>query len=367
MKLAIRDTYRQPGIRGGVGYYTIMLAQELNKIVDTLHIYTGEPEAFPGCDTIQDRTVYRGTGLRRRFKRLKDFIHPSSLAMDYSCVIFPHPIEPLVDATNSKRIVIAHDLIPLTKLDGTYRYYQRYIYFKYFLGHMFRSVDKIAAVSESTKQDLVRYYRLPESKIVVIYNGFNHFLSSNNSKGDLGEGTQQNHYGDYVLYFGNFSPHKNLERLIQAVALTRKQMDINLVLVGSSDSAKCKKVTKRLGIQENVFILGHVSDGRLSEILQKAKAFVLPSLYEGFGMPPLEAMAAGVPVAVSQTSSLPEVCGDAALYFNPYDILDIANTIRKLLSDKQVRQRCIANGFEQIRLFDWNITAQNIVKMILSL
>ena len=84
-------------------------------------------------------------------------------------------------------------------------------------------------------------------------------------------------------------------------------------------------------------------------------------------MPPLEAMSASVPVAVSRTSSLPEVCGDAALYFNPYDILDIANTIKKLLNDQQVRQRCIANGLEQIRLFDWNITAQNFVEMILSL
>ena len=367
MKLALRDTYRQPGIRGGVGYYTIWLAQELNRIVDTLHVYTGEPEAFPGCKTLQDSTVYNGKVLRRRFKRMKDIIRPSLLPKDYSCVIFPHPFEPLVDAPNSKRIVVVHDLIPLKKLDGSFRYYQRYIYYKYFLGHMFRSVDKIVAISASTKKDLIQYFGLPESKIEVIFNGFNHLLSSANLREDLDDGSHYGGYGNYVLYIGNLLPHKNLERLIQAIALIREQMDVNLVLVGSSDSKKYKKIAKRLGIHNHVFFLGNIPDGQLSGIIQKAKAFVLPSLYEGFGMPPLEAMSASVPVAVSRTSSLPEVCGDAALYFNPYDILDIANTIKKLLNDQQVRQRCIANGLEQIRLFDWNITAQNFVEMILSL
>lgn len=367
MKLAIRDTYRQPGIRGGVGYYTILLAQELNNIVNSLHVYTGEPEAFPDCETKQDSTIYNCTGLRRRFKRIKDITRPSLLSMDYSCVIFPHPFEPLVNAPNSKRVVVVHDLIPLKKFDGYFRYYQRFIYYKWFLGHMFRSVDKVVADSESTKEDIIRYYKLPESKIEVIFCGFNQHLSSDNTKGDLVEASHYSDYGNYVLYIGNLSPHKNLKRLIQVLALIRKHMDVKLVLVGSPVSDKYKKIVRRLDLQEHVVFLENISDGRLSEIIQGAKAFVLPSLYEGFGMPPLEAMAAGVPVAVSQTSSLPEVCGDAALYFNPYDVHDMANIIQKILSDEQARRKCRAKGFERIHLFSWNNTAQNFVEMISSL
>lgn len=145
----------------------------------------------------------------------------------------------------------------------------------------------------------------------------------------------------YILYIGNDYPHKNLERLKLAFEKTKK------------DGLDC----------ELILVTNFVSEQKLENLYRSASLFVFPSLYEGFGLPPLEAMKRGVPVVSSNATCLPEILGDAALYFNPFDIDDIAEKIKKVLADKNLREQLIQKGFAQVKKYSWKKMAEETLKL----
>ena len=172
----------------------------------------------------------------------------------------------------------------------------------------------------------------------------------------------------YLLYVGNAYPHKNLERLILAFKkLVDDGLDYQLVLVGGEDyfyrKLKLKIENWKLKIKDGIIFAGFMSDDDLDALYRNASLYVFPSLYEGFGLPPLEAMARGVPVVSSNATCLPEILGDAAFYFNPLDIDDMARVIKETLSSDRARKALIQKGFEQIKKYSWRKMAEETLKL----
>jgi glycosyltransferase involved in cell wall biosynthesis len=176
----------------------------------------------------------------------------------------------------------------------------------------------------------------------------------------------------YILYVGSERKRKNLERLLEAFALLKKSPDFNdlkLVKVGSPGRSETfrqmtlRKV-KELGLDgEVLFVDSHIADDQLSAYYSSARVLVYPSLYEGFGLPVIEAMACGCPVITSNVSSLPEIAGDAAFLVNPYDVRDICGAIARLLTDDRLRSEFVAKGKVRARIFSWEKTARKTMNL----
>ncbi|MCL0097700.1 glycosyltransferase family 4 protein [Dehalococcoidia bacterium] len=219
-----------------------------------------------------------------------------------------------------------------------------------------RKAATILAVSEYTKRDLVSFLRIPPQKVMVIYNGIDHaiFRFRNENPFDF----------PYVIYVGSERPRKNLDRLLEAFARVRRCFpELKLVKAGTEGRSKefrartLRKVAE-LGLRREVIFLERVSDEELARYYSGALLLAYPSLYEGFGIPLLEAMACGCPVVASNTTSLPEVAGDAAILVNPYQVDEIAEAMRMVIKDEDLRARLIARGLERARAFSWSKTAE---------
>jgi glycosyltransferase involved in cell wall biosynthesis len=218
----------------------------------------------------------------------------------------------------------------------------------------------IIVPSKDAKKDLVTRLGVDSSKVTITQEGFDQKLklpeTNANSKGQLKR--KYSIEKPYLLYVGSMYPHKNLDRLIEAFSMLSA---IKLVLVGKESyfSKQLQKKVKKMGLENRVLFPGklapggYVPDKDLVNFYQNAEAFVFPSLKEGFGIPPLEAMAFRIPVIASNTSCIPEVCGNAALYFNPKNPKDIAEKIAKLLSHKSIRETLIKKGKENVKRFSW--------------
>jgi glycosyltransferase involved in cell wall biosynthesis len=224
-----------------------------------------------------------------------------------------------------------------------------------------RRSDRVIAISQSTRDDLLELLpRTPAGKIDLVPQGLGTVvraepLSAEETRSRLGLGSRR-----VVLSLSAKRPHKNLARLIGALASIPPERRPLLVLPGypTAHEAELRKRARDAGVQEDVRFLGWVAGEELEGLWQLAEAFVFPSLYEGFGLPVLEAMARGVPVACSNASSLPEVAGDAALLFDPHDEAAIAAAIERLWSDRAEAERLRTRGLERVREFTWERTAR---------
>jgi glycosyltransferase involved in cell wall biosynthesis len=173
--------------------------------------------------------------------------------------------------------------------------------------------------------------------------------------------------GDYLLYLGTLQPRKNLIRLVEAFALLQPlSVDLRLVLAGKR-GWHCDDLTARvrsLGLSGRVVFPGYVDDDDKAALISGATALVYPSLYEGFGLPVLEAMACGTPVLTSNVSSLPEVAGDAALLVNPLDVDDISAGMSRLITDADLRRSLVIEGYAQVRKFSWANAAHQVLQVL---
>lgn len=169
--------------------------------------------------------------------------------------------------------------------------------------------------------------------------------------------------GDYVVFAGTQEPRKNLDRLLRAFA-TLESSDLQMVIAGPPGwgSVDLPAVARRLGLGRRVVFTGYLADPELSSLMAGARAFLFPSIYEGFGLPPLEAMAAGVPVVAGRAGSLPEVLGDAPIWCDPLDVESIANAIGEASSNDQARSAAISKGRKRASMYDWSATARKTLE-----
>jgi glycosyltransferase involved in cell wall biosynthesis len=228
-----------------------------------------------------------------------------------------------------------------------------------------RRAARVLTVSESSKRDILRFVGIPAAKIDVIPNAFDERFSVEPREEDVVRVRERYQLQDeFVLYAGNVKPHKNLERLIEAFRLVRDRgLDhVKLVVIGDQISkyAALRRAVHRHQLHQYVRFLGYVSEETLAVMYRLAAVFVFPSLYEGFGLPPLEAMASGTPVVTSNVSSLPEVAGDAALLVDPYEPAAIADAMYRVLTDKPLRQGLRARGLQRAAQFSWEASVRRV-------
>jgi glycosyltransferase involved in cell wall biosynthesis len=216
----------------------------------------------------------------------------------------------------------------------------------------------ILTVSEASKRDILHFFNVPPEKIVVVYNAIDEHFWQTPAEADVArvrERYQLDHR--FVLYVGNIKPHKNLVRLIEAFAVFRKSgfEDVKLLIIGDEISKlpALRRAVHRHKLHKHVRFLGYLPDQMLAILYRLAAVFVFPSLYEGFGLPPLEAMASGTPVVTSNVSSLPEVAGDAAALVDPYDVDSIADGLRRVVGNPALAEELRRKGLARAREFSW--------------
>jgi glycosyltransferase involved in cell wall biosynthesis len=293
-------------------------------------------------------------------------------------VHFPHFNVPLF--YRRKFVITIHDLILLhfPTLRGTtlfpFFYWLKFIAYKIIIKSAIRRTWKIIAVSNFTKADILKNYDIAPDKIKVTYEACDNFclIPSQEYKEVLKKyGLLDKNRGiikKYILYVGNAYPHKNLEALILAFSEKNTSDGVNLVLVGREDYfyKRLKKLIKeKISAQggpasdwKNIIFTDFIPDEELDTIYRFAQFYIFPSLYEGFGLPPLEAMAKGVPVASSDHPCLKEILGKSAYYFNAKDKKEIIQAIEKLLENEHLRKELAQSGYEQIKKYSWEKMAQ---------
>ncbi len=261
-----------------------------------------------------------------------------------------------------KTVVTVHDLA-FMHFPETYTLFAR-TFHKFEDWLVAKFAWKIIAVSESTKQDFLKFWNVPPERIIVVHHGFDQPPLQMNALSQLELPDQ------YVLFLSTLQPRKNLSTLIQAMKeLVLEYPELahyKLVVVGKP-GWKFESILKQIENNKNfVIYLNHVSDDERYMVMKKARLFVFPSLYEGFGIPILEAFASGVPVATSNISSMPEVAGEAAVYFNPVRVSEIKSAISKILFDKSLSDRLISQGTARLSLFGWDKCAKETLSVFQS-
>lgn len=256
-----------------------------------------------------------------------------------------------------KQIITVHDLAEfylLNKYDKIRMMFRKYIVMRLNV----RFGDQFIVISEHTKKDFLKYFQVKESAISTIYHGCNFLPTFHSSKIEKRiENTK------YFLYVGRIDIEgKNLYNLLLAInKLNSKYVDVNLILVGSdyrNSILRLKKIAVELSIDKCIFFKGYVETNLLKNYYSNAIGFVFPSVYEGFGMPLLEAMAYNTPIVCSKTGALPEIAEDAAIFFDPFSPTDIAEKMYAIIKSEDLREQLIRNGNQRLKNFTWRTTSR---------
>jgi len=235
-----------------------------------------------------------------------------------------------------------------------------------------RGASRVFAVSNFTRTEIEKLFGIPGSRIEVVYNAIDErFLRGHANTADR-ELIAQRYQVTYpfLLYAGRVSPHKNVVRMIEAFSALKTELekdqlypDLKLIIIGDdlSGNPDLRRTVVRSGVQNDVRFLGFIPIETLRIFYDCAKIFVFPSLYEGFGLPPLEAMAHGTPVVTSNVSSLPEVVGNAAVLVNPENVFEIMRALHRVLTDQPLRDRMKERGYQQATRFSWEISVRRVM------
>jgi len=246
-----------------------------------------------------------------------------------------------------------HDLIHLNVPDegGVLKW----IYYKWLVRPSIHRAFRILTVSQFSKKEIVRWSGVSPDKVVVVGNGVDEAFSINGERHQPGF--------PYFFYIGSHKPHKNLERIIRSFLMSTIPEDVKLIIAGNLDD-NIRKMVLEQGGGERVNFSGIIPEEKLPSYYRGAIALLLPSLYEGFGLPIIESMACGTPVITSNVTAMPEVAGDAALLVNPYDTGAIAAAIEKIYREETVRNALREKGIHRARAFSWEKTAKQVAYVL---
>ena len=348
----------------GIGRYTYEIIKELQKdnTIDLNYFYGYHTKEF--VEPWQKTTFKNVKNILSRFSLLKKISREMLLFLasfkseQYDIYWQPNFIPNKYIKCN-KLVTSVHDFS--FELYQDFHPKERINYFKkYFYKNVLKS-DVIITGSEYTKQEILKKFDFRDENVKVIYHGIKHDIFKKYENIEIEMELPQK----FILSVGSIEPRKNLLGLLEAYSLLDKKIkeEYKLVLIGFKgwNNKEIKKVLDKN--KENIFYLGFVSDEELAKVYNLASCFIFPSFYEGFGLPPIEAMACGTPVVASNTTSIPEICIDAALYCDPNNIEDIKNKILNIIEDDNLSSSLIIKGLERAKDFSWEKSAKQHIEI----
>ena len=349
----------------GLQVATIEIAKEMLKQMDnSLLIYTCS-QLLKNLDNSRVKLVshyisadYKSRGIILRMLWCQSFLPMHMLADNVRIIYSPVPEGLLL--SKFQQVITFHDILPLLYPEIHPR---QSLYFRYIAPLLIRASKAIICISENTKADITREYKIKNIPIYVIYQGLNHFIFR---PMDTSLAKQKYQLNRFFLYVGDMRPYKNLDKALEA--FNRLGLpEHKFVIVGNKDNRfypKLQAKVMELKLKDKVVFTGYVPAEDLPHLYSAADALVFPSLYEGFGLPPLEAMACGCPVITSSVASLPEVCGESAYYVDPYNIDSIAEGMYKIINNPHLKKHLVERGLERAQRFSWAKTANQVIRIL---
>lgn len=362
MKIAV-DVRTAGGEKAGKGWYTFHIMQNLLKRDNKNEYILYAKEGVPGFEQFKNarQKNIEGGGLNWHRKVAKDikkqkvdlFFAPSSY------------IIPALLPKSIRKIMVVHDLVAFLFPD-THNKKAVFIE-RLLLKRSLKKSDYIFTVSNNTKKDLLENFNLEKEKIGITYCSAGDNFKPVPKEEFITFAQKTNLPEHFFLAVGTIIPRKNYLNLIKAFAIVNeKYPNYHLVIVGKNgwDYEEVYEEIRKNYLNKKVHVLGYLSEKSLVSLYNLAKAFVFPSLYEGFGIPPLEAMKCGCPVIASYTSSIPEVVGDSALLIDPENHLEIAGAMLKIIKDDGVADKLSSHGLNQSKKFSWADSAEKLFEVI---
>ncbi len=351
----------------GIGYYTASLVKALDKVdSENKYFLYLRRECFDEFSGLKKNFIKRKIpgGKRLRLPRVHLYLS-FAIARDRLDLFFsPNYLVPVV--CPAKSVITIHDMTYTFFSDKHIK--KQLLLFNTLLPGSVRKCSRIIADSENTKKDIMKVFKVPEEKIVVIHIAADGRYRPLDNKEMISKVKRKYKISsDYILYVGTIEPRKNIIRLIESFNLLKKNNRINYKLVIAGRKGwkydEIIKTADRSDFRDEIIFTGYVPEEDMVCLYNGAELMVYPSLYEGFGLPPLEAMACGTPVITSNTSSLPEVVGDAAILIDPNDTRRISEAILKVLENRKLRNELAGKGLKRAGMFSWEKTAGEVRKV----
>jgi glycosyltransferase involved in cell wall biosynthesis len=357
----------------GVGTYIRNVVRTLARLDrDSKYFLIGSPSKVAECGTLPSN--FHCVPLDGRDNTLKGNLAFRSIVQRLECdvVHIPHLFW-IPRGLSCPYVLTVHDLLEHMYGSRNASSMRRSLHF-HLTRRVLRKAARVIAVSQFTKNEIEKLLAIPNARIEVVYNAIDErFLHGHATEADrelIAQRYLVNH--PFILYAGAIRPHKNVVRIIEAFSALKSELqkeqqylDLKLIIIGDdlSSHPRLRRTVVRSGVQNDVRFLGFVPIEVLRIFYDVAKIFVFPSLYEGFGLPPLEAMAHGTPVVTSNTSSLPEVAGNAALLVNPENVFEIRKGLQRALLDPALRERMKQRGYQQAQRFSWTTSVSRILEI----
>lgn len=350
--------------KGGVARYIENILETLDSNYldeDSLVLFTDEKRFESVYKNIQ--TIY----IKNNNKLFWDYIKvlPYLAKTKPDIMIYPKNIIPFTHLLfNFKRINIIHDLAHFNKEINAYPLWDT-VYMRTFMKLSCKIASKTIAISEHTKQDIARYLKANPLKINVVYEGVESIFGFSKSSSELKYLLKKHDITQpFIFYSGSISPRKNLDRTLRAFYKIHNKIPHDLVITGTKEwgSNKAGSYISQSS-KDRVRVLGYVTDSDLVGLYNLADFYIYPSLYEGFGLPILEAQACGCPVVASKLTSLPEVGGDSVYYINPNSENDISKAMLELANDDFLKKELISRGRQNIKKFSWDKCTKEILEV----
>jgi len=371
MRIGIDAMVMNPST-GGIGRYIIEMVKSLSALPET---NKHEFILYPGDKTLRinlpENWEYSGREIPSK-GIVRAMIYPfiakrDGLDLFYSAT-YLGPILPMPCRT----VATVHDIIAVVYPPVSC--FKHKVVERYLLPLSLKNASSIVAVSFATRNDVLRNFKISVDKIRVVYEGSSDFFYPRNDETDVMKQVRARYNigkRPYLFYLGDSFPRKNLLSIVRAFSHIDVQERRECVLVMSGnidvDSLLLRQFIKESALEHRLIFTGFVNEDDLPYLLSGARAFCFPSLYEGFGLPVLEAMACGCPVITSNVSSLPEVAGDAALLVDPYDVQQIADAMTKVLTDDRLCEDLRQRGLRQAKKFSWESAARQLLEIFNSI
>ncbi len=357
----------------GVGTYIRNVVRTLARLDrESKYFLIGSPDKVAECSPLPPN--FHAVALHGRDDTLKGNLAFRAIVRRLGCdvVHIPHLFW-IPRGLSCPYVLTVHDLLEHMYGSRNASSLRRSLHF-FLTRRVLRRAARVIAVSQFTKNEIEKLLAIPDDRIEVVYNAIDErFLHGHATEADR-ELIAQRYLVNYpfILYAGAIRPHKNVVRIIEAFSALKSELqkeqqlpDLKLIIIGDdlSSHPRLRRTVVRSGVQNDVRFLGFVPIEVLRIFYDVARVFVFPSLYEGFGLPPLEAMAHGTPVVTSNTSSLPEVVGNAALLVNPENVFEIRRGLQRALLDSALREQMKQRGYEQTQRFSWTNSVSTILEI----